>query len=618
MEGTDGLYNDLYLKAGNATSSGQIRFATYNQQRMVINGSGNLAIGTTSAGFQLDVLNQDITTEESTIRIQRASASDQQVGLAFYTGESTALWSMYTDSGSSDFLFEGGSDPDVIFNIGAENRYFGLGIGTSTPDTILTIANDNWISAKDNAGTSYVNMFKVNASDEIDVGATLNVGPIELEEDSGAITLVNLPVSSTPIAGTQESYSFAIDSNSIMTVYSEADGAGGTDTHRVGIGTTTPSATLHVKGDDLILDIQETITTNMVLTAGNTSGLSYWKDITEISGVTGTGSSGQATFWTDTSIVDGDNDFYWDNSNKRLGIGTTVPQAKLDIGGGALTRVDGTDDLRVKDDIEVNGDIYVDGTIYDGSTNIDDIYINELGDATPALTSDLNIDLNTFVLSYDDNYIGIGSASPVAKLDVEGQIRVGAYGASGNAVPKSYIDDGFVPLAGGGGGSGAGFVQGGNSFGALAVLGTNDNYGLSFETNNTRQLTIDTGGNVGIGTTVPGAKFTVGLDAFMVTNAGIVSAGEWQGTDIAVAHGGTGTSTGSITGTGALTFTAGGTNENVTLTPSGTGYTILNGNVGIGTTSPGTYKLNIWGDLSSDEGKITTDNSGNITAESFY
>jgi len=29
-------------------------------------------------------------------------------------------------------------------------------------------------------------MFKVNASDEIEVGAVLNVGPIELEEDSGA------------------------------------------------------------------------------------------------------------------------------------------------------------------------------------------------------------------------------------------------------------------------------------------------------------------------------------------------------------------------------------------------------------------------------------------------
>jgi len=53
-----------------------------------------------------------------------------------------------------------------------------------------------------------------------------------------------------------------------------------------------------------------------------------------------------------------------------------------------------------------------------------------------------------------------------------------------------------------------------------------------------------------------------------------------------IINGGTGSTTGSIAGSGALTFAAGGTNQNVTLTPSGTGNTILGGNVGIGTTSP--------------------------------
>ena len=55
---------------------------------------------------------------------------------------------------------------------------------------------------------------------------------------------------------------------------------------------------------------------------------------------------------------------------------------------------------------------------------------------------------------------------------------------------------------------------------------------------------------------------------------------------VAVANGGTGTATGSITGTGALTLAAGGTDQNVILTPSGTGNTVLNGKVGVGTTSP--------------------------------
>jgi hypothetical protein len=47
------------------------------------------------------------------------------------------------------------------------------------------------------------------------------------------------------------------------------------------------------------------------------------------------------------------------------------------------------------------------------------------------------------------------------------------------------------------------FVQSGNSFGAMAVLGTNDNFPLSFETNGATRMTIQTDGNVGIGTNVP-------------------------------------------------------------------------------------------------------------------
>ena len=91
-----------------------------------------------------------------------------------------------------------------------------------------------------------------------------------------------------------------------------------------------------------------------------------------------------------------------------------------------------------------------------------------------------------------------------------------------------------------------------------------------------------------------------------ITTLGTVTSGTWNGSNIPVAYGGTGTATGSITapaGNG-LTFAAGsGGNYNVRLTPSGTGYTILDGNVGVGTTSPG-QKLTVAGTIEATSGGI--------------
>lgn len=92
-------------------------------------------------------------------------------------------------------------------------------------------------------------------------------------------------------------------------------------------------------------------------------------------------------------------------------------------------------------------------------------------------------------------------------------------------------------------------------------------------------------GTSGITTSVTGSTITLGIDSTVttltgtqtLTNKTISTGSTWLGNTIAVAQGGTGTVNGSITGTGALTFTAGGTNTNINLVPSGTGMVDVGG-----------------------------------------
>ena len=46
-----------------------------------------------------------------------------------------------------------------------------------------------------------------------------------------------------------------------------------------------------------------------------------------------TGTTGQVPFFGSTTSLLGDAGFNWDNTNKRLGVGTTAPESKLTIKG---------------------------------------------------------------------------------------------------------------------------------------------------------------------------------------------------------------------------------------------------------------------------------------------
>ena len=122
------------------------------------------------------------------------------------------------------------------------------------------------------------------------------------------------------------------------------------------------------------------------------------------------------------------------------------------------------------------------------------------------------------VRSYISNLLSVtGSADISASVAITGSLNVAGratinnltgslFGTSSWAISSSFaLTSSFINPTG----SNA-FVQGGNSFGTTALLGTNDARDLALETNGTVRMTISgSNGNVGIGTATPLQKLDV-------------------------------------------------------------------------------------------------------------
>ena len=100
-------------------------------------------------------------------------------------------------------------------------------------DGSILLPNDKYLKGKNYAGTEYVNIIKVNTDNEAEVGVTMNTGTIEVEEDAGAVTIIDMGVTSASADGTEMSYVVKIDGNNLLKIYTESDGAGGVDTFKV-------------------------------------------------------------------------------------------------------------------------------------------------------------------------------------------------------------------------------------------------------------------------------------------------------------------------------------------------------------------------------------------------
>lgn len=151
--------------------------------------------------------------------------------------------------------------------------------------------------------------------------------------------------------------------------------------------------------------------------------------------LTGSGVTNKVAFWSGASGLTFDNTFHWDNTNKRLGVGTSSPSQKLQISGN--TRVDGS--------VFANNLIVtaVTGTnIFSGNTSSDLVRITQTGSGNAFVVEDsVNTDSSPFVINSLGN-VAIGTTT----FDGTNPEKLVVAPANQNAIVAKGPISGFMQL----------------------------------------------------------------------------------------------------------------------------------------------------------------------------
>ena len=425
-------------------------------------------------------------------------------------------------------IFNSSNSAVPYFSVNGTTGYVGL--GTENPLSVLQIPNNEWLSARNYADSGIVNMFKVNDDNQIEVGGTLNIGNFEFSEDSGLVTFVDMPVSSSPSAGTVESYVFKIDGENLLGVYSEADGLGGIQNKRIGIGTVSPSYPLDVVGSvnayDFLINgtgIEESISGQLNSSSWNRSGT----------------------------------DVYLANVEDSVGIGTSSPRSTLDIAGANAILTLGSNSGTAWFHLYNNSGTKKWGFSPDWDSGKLSLYDYTRGAAVMQWEENGDTIIN-------NGNVGIGTDSPAQKLDVVGAARISSNIIMGNATSQGnlYLDGGY----------------------GTYITAANNRQPIQFYVNDSERVRIDGLGNVGIGTTNPGQLLHLSQSAATPTSLHIQATSDSTNADATtIFDSNQATFSVGVHATGTDSFKI---SENADIATDPRFTIIQGGNVGIGTDSP--------------------------------
>ena len=509
--------------------------------------SDNIGIGTNSPQDRLHVVGGDVIIQRDrglrsenspNVPIELVALNLISSQPIITVGEPTSTWNgirLYTPSvANTGVQVHNGTETIAHFDVGGN-----VGIGTILPQTKLHIVGGS--DAQLTGATSgYIVTGSVTGlnlvidNDEIMARNNGAMSALHLQADGGDLFVHNNTAASTKaiftstgslgLGTTSPSEKLHIadtdvelrledtDDNSVVHLRAPGDGSSGgvgtvtnhsfrlftNDTERmivastgqVGIGTSSPTATLDVNGTFRYR--HATAATNYLMTSSDASGNAVWTNPTALGLVTGTGTSTRVAFWNSSTSLSSNSNLFWDNTTSRLGVGTSTPLASLHVAGGAIRPLDGN--------VSTAG-INWGSNLYGGAGDEAFIrYYSEGGEDTKLMignSDDANDDIGFFQFGAErmtirSGNVGIGTTNPSSNLHV-----------SSNASTVTIEDEDDASIIQ--------IVAPGISY--KGGIGTTTAHDLPLFTDNTDRVTIKTGtGRVGIGTVSPSSMLHVTAD----------------------------------------------------------------------------------------------------------